>query len=174
MNADPILAAILLNRHEPLAPHHVGVLRERLGYLTDEQLRELVATGKQPAPVAPMDEELLELMPETMKDEFCYAAECCSDLVGGQVEPDVFRTALTTVALEYARAVLGRWGGRQPAPVAGEESLLRAVGLYTDSIDEAKLAILAMADWIEQLPTEIAMVDDLVKVADALRRGIRG
>jgi hypothetical protein len=53
------------------------------------------------------DQELLALMPETMRDEFSYAAKVCSDATGGQVKPGIFRVALNTAALEYARAVLG-------------------------------------------------------------------
>jgi hypothetical protein len=79
-------------------------------------------------PVGPTDEELLELMPETMRDEFSYAAKTCSDAMGGAVKPGIFRVVLNTVALEYARAVLARWGNypvkpdsspaNQPEPVA--------------------------------------------------------
>jgi len=58
---------------------------------------------------APADTELLELMPETMRDEFSYAAKVCSDATGGQVEPGIFRVALNTAALEYAQAVLARY-----------------------------------------------------------------
>jgi hypothetical protein len=43
------------------------------------------------------DQELLELMPETM---------VCSDATGGKVKPGIFHVALNIVALEYARAVL--------------------------------------------------------------------
>jgi len=64
----------------------------------------------QPEPVAPTDEELLKLMPETMLDEFSYAAKVCSDATGGQVKPGIFRVSLNTGALDYARAVLARWG----------------------------------------------------------------
>ena len=64
----------------------------------------------QPEPVAPTDEELLKLMPETMRDEFSYAAKVCSDATGGQVKPGIFRVSLNTGALDYARAVLARWG----------------------------------------------------------------
>ena len=60
----------------------------------------------QPEPEYPSDKELLELMPETMQDEFSYAAKVCSDATGGQVKPRIFRVALNTAALEYAQAVL--------------------------------------------------------------------
>jgi hypothetical protein len=59
---------------------------------------------------APSDKELLELMPETMRDEFSYAAKVCSDATGGQVKPGIFRVALNTAAVEYAQAVLARYG----------------------------------------------------------------
>ena len=54
----------------------------------------------------PTDQELLELMPETMQDEFSYAAKVCSDATGSQVKPGIFRVCLNHTALEYARAVL--------------------------------------------------------------------
>jgi hypothetical protein len=73
----------------------------------------------QPEPVAPTDKELLELMPETMRDEFSYAAKVCSDATGGQVKPGIFRVALNTAALECARAVLARWG--TPANTINQE-----------------------------------------------------
>ena len=41
----PLLAAILLNRLEPLASHHVGALRELLEYPTDDELRSIVNSG---------------------------------------------------------------------------------------------------------------------------------
>jgi hypothetical protein len=64
----------------------------------------------QPEPQGATDKELLELMPETMRDEFSYAANVCSDAIGGRVKPGIFRVALNTAALEYAHAVLARWG----------------------------------------------------------------
>lgn len=57
----------------------------------------------------PTNQELLELMPETMRDEFSYAAQACSDAIGGRVEPGIFRVVLNTAALEYARAVLNHY-----------------------------------------------------------------
>jgi hypothetical protein len=58
----------------------------------------------------PTDRQLLELMPESMRDEFSYAARVCSDATGGQVKPGIFRVALNTAALEYAQAVLAKYG----------------------------------------------------------------
>ena len=78
---------------------------------------ELLAALAHPEPEGPTDEELLELMPETMRDEFSYAAKTCSDATGGQVKPGIFRVCLNTAALEYARAALARWGTPNSAEV---------------------------------------------------------
>jgi hypothetical protein len=43
-----LFAAILINRHEPMAPHHVAALRERLGYPTEDQLLEAIHRGVPP------------------------------------------------------------------------------------------------------------------------------
>jgi len=45
---DLLLAAILLGRFSPLAPHHAEAIRERLHELNDNELREMVATGMWP------------------------------------------------------------------------------------------------------------------------------
>ena len=97
------------------------------------QLDELASTNRlckrartalaKPVPQGPTDEELLELMPETMRDEFGYAAKVCSDATGGQVKPGIFRVCLNHTALEYARAVLARWGRPAIKPVPVSERL---------------------------------------------------
>ena len=63
----------------------------------------------QPEPEYPSDKELLKLMPETMQDEFSYAAKVCSDATGGRVKPGIFRVALNTAALEYAQAIFAHY-----------------------------------------------------------------
>jgi hypothetical protein len=82
-----------------------------------------VPDGREPASVTdqPTDKELLELMPETMRDEFSYAARTCSDAMGGRVKPGIFRVALNTAALEYAQAVLQRYGRPAIEPVPTSE-----------------------------------------------------
>jgi hypothetical protein len=99
----------------------------RCGWVTNfnaDTLLQLIerhyAALAQPEPQGATDKELLELMPETMRDEFSYAARTCSDAMGGRVKPGIFRVALNTAALEYAHAVLARWGrpAIEPVPVA--------------------------------------------------------
>jgi len=43
---ESLLAGLLLNRFDPMAPHHVGALRELLGHPTDEELRQIIHTEK--------------------------------------------------------------------------------------------------------------------------------
>ena len=93
-------------------------------HLCEEEISNLTNSARaalaQPEPQGPTDEELLELMPETMRDEFAAVSGVYSTATGGQVKPGLFRVVLNTVALEYARAVLARWGRPviEPVPVA--------------------------------------------------------
>jgi hypothetical protein len=87
------------------------------------------------------------LMPETMRDEFSYAARVCSDATGGQVKPGIFRVCLNHTALEYARAVLG---------AATRPSLLERVVMdigrdgETARWNEARAAIREVAAWLRE------------------------
>jgi hypothetical protein len=109
------------------------------------------------------DQELLALMPETMRDEFSYAARVCSDATGGQVKPGIFRVALNTAALEYAHAVLGTADAKPaPNPIQIRSSLLairvqRAISetLRTDPVGWkgtrlARAAIREVAAWLDE------------------------
>ena len=117
------------------------------------------AALSQPEPEEPTDEELLELMPETMRDEFSYAAKICSDATGGQVKPRIFRVCLNTAALEFARAVLARWGRptQQPAEALAARPLLEQVARMGDCIGAHTVAeISTISDrartWLQENP----------------------
>jgi len=138
-------------RH-PLADHARAALAEADG--------PAVPDGREPASVTdqPTDKELLALMPETMKDEFSYAARVCSDATGGKVKPGIFRVALNTAALEYARAVLGA-ADAKPTPNPSQirsslvERVRRAIVEHGDGetyIDEARAAIYEVAYWLRE------------------------
>ena len=111
--------------------------------------------------VGPSDEELLELMPETMRDEFSYAAKACSDATGSQVRPGIFRVCLNTAALDYARAVLARWG--RPAPAADDRGVLPMIVSETGAADEPELeriicaAISGGADYVNNMPRALSL-----------------
>jgi len=96
----------------------------RWGRPSNEPDGPAVPDGREPASVIaqPTDKELLELMPETMRDEFSYAARTCSNAMGGRVKPGIFRVALNTAALEYAQAVLARYARPAIEPVPQQEA----------------------------------------------------
>ena len=66
----------------------------------------------QPEPVAPTDEEIMELMPQQTRDDLAAAA-CWG----------VMRIILNRHAVDHARAVLAKWGRPTPQPVAVSERL---------------------------------------------------
>ncbi len=102
--------------------HDRSLLHRARAALAAEADGPAVPDGREPASIAaePSDEELLALMPKDMRDEFSYAAKVCSDATGGQVKPGIFRVCLNRTALDFARAVLSRWGRPAPAPAEGE------------------------------------------------------
>lgn len=71
-------------------------------------------------PEEPTDEELLELMPQAMRDDLASVSRLSAQQVG--LAAGVFRTTLNVRVLEYARAVLARWGRPTPEPAEGRDS----------------------------------------------------
>jgi len=75
----------------------------------------------QPEPVAPTDEEIMELMPQQMRDDLANAARA---LAGFDRAPDkavaAFRIILNRQAVKHARAAIARWGQPtiKPVPVS--------------------------------------------------------
>ena len=64
----------------------------------------------QTEPVAPTDEELLELMPQQFQDDLATVSRLAAHGTSPDVTPGIFRVSLNTGALDFARAVLARWG----------------------------------------------------------------
>ena len=73
----------------------------------------------QPAPVAPTDEELMELMPQQMRDDLAAAARA---LTGDMPWPDnpkatvAMRIILNRHAVDHVRAALAKWGRHPESP----------------------------------------------------------
>lgn len=73
-SSEVLLAAILLNRFEPLAPHHAGWIRERLNDRNDKELQEFVKSGQwthDPLPAPKTKEDIaaqIRWLAEHMKD----------------------------------------------------------------------------------------------------------
>ena len=61
-------------------------------------------------PVEPTDEELLELMPQQFRDDLATVSRLAAHGTSPDVTPGIFRVSLNTGALDYARAVLAKWG----------------------------------------------------------------
>ena len=67
--------------------------------------------------VGPSDEELMELMPQTMRNDLASVSRLSAQQAG--LTAGVFRTTLNVRVLAYARAVLARWGSApRPIPVS--------------------------------------------------------
>lgn len=64
----------------------------------------------QPEPDGPTDEEILELMPQQFQDDLATVSRMAAYGAGKDIKPGVFRVSLNTGALNFARAVLARWG----------------------------------------------------------------
>jgi hypothetical protein len=62
-----------------------------------------------PKPVAPTDEEIMELMPQQMRDDLAQAARALAGFTGPNAAT-ACRIILNRHALDYARAVLAKWG----------------------------------------------------------------
>lgn len=96
-----------------------------------------VPDDREPASVArePSDAELLELMPQQFRDDLATVSRMAAHNAGAGVTAGLFRVTLNTGALEYARAVLARWG-RQPAPLVEGEvgELADRLGRIADGV----------------------------------------
>jgi hypothetical protein len=70
---------------------------------------EARAALAQPEPVAPTDEEIMELMPRQMRDDLATAARALSDFAGPRAST-VCRIILNRHAVDHVRAVLAKCG----------------------------------------------------------------
>ena len=95
-------------------------LAERLQKLSELASRARAALA-QPEPVAPTDEEIMELMPQQMRDDLATAARALAGFDRATVKAaGAMRIILNRHAVNHARAVLARWGrpAIQPVPVS--------------------------------------------------------
>jgi hypothetical protein len=65
----------------------------------------------EPEPEGPTDEEIMELMPQQMRDDLAAAARALSGFDPDNIRAaSVFRIILNRHSVDHARAVLARWG----------------------------------------------------------------
>jgi len=70
-------------------------------------------TTPKPEPMAPTDEEIMELMPQQMRDDLANAARALAGFDRANVKAaGAMRIFLNRHAVDHARAVLERWGHR--------------------------------------------------------------
>ena len=71
------------------------------------------STQFQPEPVAPTDEEIMELMPQQMRDDLAAAARALAGFDRANVKAaGAMRIILNRHAVDHARAVLAKWGNQ--------------------------------------------------------------
>lgn len=123
-----------LERCRPLAEVPDCLQRARAA-LAAEADGPAVPEGREPASVVgePSDVDLLVLMPQQFREDLATVSRMAAHGAGTGVTPGLFRVSLNTGALDYARAVLARYG-HQPAPVAEGEvaelvALIRQISL---------------------------------------------
>ena len=99
---DPI--SELVSQCRPLEP-------EMAEYLTPQARWRLYGDEAQPEPMAPTDEEIMELMPQQMRDDLANAARALAGFDRANVKAaGAMRIILNRQAVNHARAVLARWG----------------------------------------------------------------
>ena len=68
----------------------------------------------EPEPEVPTDEELMKLLPEDLHKEFANWSRIYAEQAG--IKPGLFRVVLNTHTVDFARAVLARWGNHPGSP----------------------------------------------------------
>ena len=73
----------------------------------------------------PTDEEIMELMPQQMRDDLAAAARALAEQAGtdSRRAMGIMRIILNRHAVDHARAALAKWGTLTPQPVAVSERL---------------------------------------------------
>ena len=72
---------------------------------------KLTAPTPQPVAVGPTDEEIMELMPQQMRDDLAAAARAMIGFDSPKVV-GAMRIILNRHAVDHARAVLDKWGNQ--------------------------------------------------------------
>ena len=81
----------------------------------------------------PTDEEIMELMPQQMRDDLANAARALAGFDRANVKAaGAMRIILNRHAVDHARAVLAKWGTPAIEPVAHQDRLDRLIALDRD------------------------------------------
>jgi hypothetical protein len=90
-----------------------------LSHLSDDEFNALCprgyhATGGEPKQCPLTDEQIMELMPQHVRDDLATASRALADQAGVEVSAGVFRVILNTGAVNFVHAVLEHLGYQVP------------------------------------------------------------
>ena len=105
-------------------------LLQECEYLHDDEPRDKELWDRARAALAapeqgPTDEEIMELMPEQVREDLATVSRLAAHGAGSDVGPGLFRVTLNAGAVAHCRAVLARWGRPTVEPVPVAERLPR-------------------------------------------------
>jgi hypothetical protein len=81
--------------------------------ITEDRLTRARALLAQPEPEVPTDEEIMELMPQQMRDRLSHAARALAGFYRPNAKvAGLIRIILNRHVVDHARAVLAKWGHR--------------------------------------------------------------
>ena len=140
-----------------------GVLTRARAALADEPA---VPKGREPVAVTgqPSDQQLLEVMPQQFHDDLATVSRMAAHGAGPDVGPGLFRVSLNTGVVDFARAVLARWGNPAPQPPAEGEVAELVAWLREQA--EHELGSTFDADYFSEDPA----ARNLNRAADLLQR----
>ena len=86
----------------------------------------------------PTDEEIMELMPQQMRDDLAAAARALAEQAGtdSRRAMGIMRIILNRHAVDHARAVLAKYGSTTPQPVAERPTVMEIIELHSWLEDE--------------------------------------
>ena len=94
--------------HAALEKHDPSLADDRL---LDRSAAALRAALAETEPEGPTDEEIMELMPQQMRDDLAAAARALSGFDPDNIRvASAFRIILNRHCVDHANAVLARWG----------------------------------------------------------------
>jgi hypothetical protein len=113
-----------LTTTNPSAFGQFAALEDRARAALAEPDEPAVSADREPASVTtePSDEELLELMPQQMRDDLAAAARALAGFDPDNIKAaSVFRIILNRHIADHAHAVLARWGTAHALPLPSGE-----------------------------------------------------
>ncbi len=127
----------------------------------------------EPEPENPTDEELMKLLPEDLHKEFTNWSRIYAEQSG--IKPGLFRVVLNTHTVDFARAVLARWGRSDGPAVSNDREPASVTDTVTHQLHR-RATILLIRKVVDQAIRDTASVhwrvadtgEQLVRASDLL------